>query len=241
MSVDRLVAVPGARPEVAELSSAPAPDGISVLIADGQILFRQALARLLMTQPGIRVVGDAGDGEEVFRLVQRFRPMVVLIDRDLPAPDAFETLARLAELEPAPHVILVTPRPNDAAELEALQLGARGIIAKDATAELLFKSIRLVVAGQYWVGRDSIAGLIRRVRARAVPRESRFGLTGRELELIDAVVSGCANTDIAAQLKISPKTVKHHLTRIFTKVGVSNRLELALFAMQHRLGSGRAH
>jgi DNA-binding NarL/FixJ family response regulator len=102
----------------------------------------------------------------------------------------------------------------------------------------LFKSIHMVAAGQYWAGRDSIAGLIQRMRGGA--GERTFGLTPRELELVEAVVAGCANNDIAADLKISPKTVKHHLTRIFAKLRVSNRLELALFAMHHRLRAPRS-
>jgi DNA-binding NarL/FixJ family response regulator len=241
MSLERQLAIPAAGSVHAEFPSSVPSAGITVLVADGQILFRQALARLLSMQPGISVVGHAGDGEEALRLVRRLRPAVALIAHDLPVLSGLETLAQIAAFEEPPHVIMVSSRTDDAADLEALQLGARGVIAKEATAELLFKSIRMVVAGQFWVGRDSIAGLVQRVRARATPAAVRFGLTTRELELVDAVVAGCANNDIAAQLKISPKTVKHHLTRIFAKVRVSNRLELALFALQNHLGSGRSH
>jgi two-component system nitrate/nitrite response regulator NarL len=242
MSLDRLTAVSAVSASVAGLAAAaPATEVITIVVADAQILFRQALARLLATQPGIRVVAEAGDGEDVLRVVHRLRPAVVLIDHNLPGLSALETLAQLTALERPPHVLMVTSRANDAEDLEALRLGARGVIAKDATAELLFKSIRMVVAGQYWVGRDSVAGLIQRMRHRDTEAAAPFGLTVRELELVDAVAAGCANNDIAAQLKISPKTVKHHLTRIFAKLRVSNRLELALFAVQHQLGSRRSH
>jgi two-component system nitrate/nitrite response regulator NarL len=128
--------------------------------------------------------------------------------------------------------------------VEALQRGARGVVMKQSATELLFKSIRMVVAGQYWVGRESVGGLIHMIQGRGETsategRDASFGLTPRELELVAAVVDGGANNDIATQLKISAKTVKHHLTKIYQKVGVSNRLELALFAIQHRFKDGR--
>jgi DNA-binding NarL/FixJ family response regulator len=213
---------------------------VTVFLADSQVLFRQALGRLLMTQPGIRVVGESGDGEDVIRRVQRLRPAVLLLAYDLPGLDGLETLTQLIKLEQPPHVIMIASRANDGDTMEALQRGARGVVAKDSPSELLFKSVRMVAAGQYWTGRDSIAGLIRRIRNRGEDQPpDAFGLTRRELELIEAVAAGCANNDIAEQLKISPKTVKHHLTRIFAKLRVSNRLELALFAMQHRLRAPR--
>ena len=115
---------------------------------------------------------------------------------------------------------------------------------KHAATELLFKSIHMVMAGRYWVGRDSVADLIERLRERraapvAMPSDPVFGLTPRELEMVTAVVAGCSNTEIADKLAISSKTVKHHLTNIFDKLGLSNRLELALFAVQHRFEAGR--
>jgi DNA-binding NarL/FixJ family response regulator len=101
--------------------------------------------------------------------------------------------------------------------------------------------MRAVMAGQYWVGRECVGELIDKMRERAAvpaePRRATFGLTARELEIVSTVVGGYANSDIAQKYSISVKTVKHHLTNIFDKLGVANRLELALFAVHHRLES----
>ena len=124
--------------------------------------------------------------------------------------------------------------------VEALQLGARGIVLKESATQLLLKSIRSVMAGQYWVGNESVSDLVTTLRDLMVPpreeaRKKTFGLTPRELEIISAIVAGYTNKDIAEKFSISEQTVKHHLTNIFDKLGVSNRLELALFAVNHHL------
>ena len=147
---------------------------------------------------------------------------------------------------PRIRTLILTAEVGDSDVTEALQLGARGVLMKHAATELLFKSIHMVMAGQYWVGRDSVADLIEMLRERravpvVMPSDPVFGLTPRELEMVSAVVAGCSNNDIADKLAISSKTVKHHLTNIFDKLGLSNRLELALFAVQHRFESGRFH
>ena len=111
---------------------------------------------------------------------------------------------------------------------------------KQSASELVFKSIRTVMAGQYWVGRECMGDVIERMRERASApspdlRRQTFGLTPRELEIISTVISGYGNNEIATKFSLSVKTVKHHLTNIFAKLGVANRLELALFAVHHRL------
>src|SRR5207237_8350743 len=130
--------------------------------------------------------------------------------------------------------LLMAAEITDAQIVEALQLGARGIVLKHSATELLFKSIRTVMTGQYWVGRDCVAELIAHLCGKpstAVPAPAHgvFGLTPRELDIVSTIVTGYTNDDIAQRFSISVKTVKHHLTNIFNKVGVSNRIELALF------------
>ena len=114
------------------------------------------------------------------------------------------------------------------------------MVLKETSTELLLKSIRSVVAGQYWVGREAVTDLVRVLRdlipaAGEEAKKKAFGLTPRELEVVSAIVLGYTNKDIARKFTISEDTVKHHLTNIFDKVGVSNRLELALFSIEHRL------
>ena len=128
---------------------------------------------------------------------------------------------------------------------QALQLGARGIVLKDAPTDILLKSIRAVTDGKFWVGENSVTDLVEILRTYLPPAggsggggknpKKNFGLTPRELEVVESIVSGFTNKEIAARYSISEQTVKHHLRNIFDKVGVSNRLELALFAINHRL------
>jgi two-component system, NarL family, nitrate/nitrite response regulator NarL len=124
--------------------------------------------------------------------------------------------------------------------LEALQLGARGVILKKRVAELV-PALDAVMRGQYWIESQSVSNVVQIVQqlAAATPQTSQpqnpFGLTARETEIISFITQGCMNRDIANSLSITEETVKRHLTNIFNKVGMSNRLELALFAIEHGL------
>jgi two-component system, NarL family, nitrate/nitrite response regulator NarL len=215
---------------------------ITVLIADDHALFREALRGLLDDHPDFQVVGDAGDGREAVRLARMLRPDVLLLDLHMPVMAGLEALEEISRLEPPVRTLIVASAASEEEVADALQSGARGIVMKNAAIELLFKSIRMVAAGQYWVGRECVGDLIHQIRQRQAGGEATapsYGLTPRELQLVAGVVSGCGNSEIAQQLQISAKTVKHHLTNIFNKLGVSNRLELALFALHHRIRVGR--
>jgi DNA-binding NarL/FixJ family response regulator len=215
---------------------------ISVLFADDHPLFRDAFRHLLETDPDVRVVGEASDGREAIRMVTDRRPDILLLDLVMPVMGGLETLRELSTLSTSTRTLILTAEVGDSDIVEALQLGARGVVMKQTASDLVFKSMRAVMAGQYWVGRECVGELIDKMRERAAvpaadPRRATFGLTARELEIVSTVVGGYANSDIAQKYSISVKTVKHHLTNIFDKLGVANRLELALFAVHHRLES----
>lgn len=216
---------------------------IRILIADDHPIFRHGLRALLEAEPDFQVVGEAADGAEVLEMVRQYRPEVLLLDLAMPRLTGMEALRELGSTlystgRPM-HVVLLTVAIEKKQIVEALQLGANGIVLKDAAALLLIRALRAVLLGQYWVGRESVADLVQYLRRASAPapvrRESGPSLTAREREILSEVVGGLTNREIAEKLSISEDTVKHHLSRVFDKVGVSHRLELAMFAVNHGL------
>ncbi|HEV3486925.1 MAG TPA: response regulator transcription factor [Vicinamibacterales bacterium] len=213
---------------------------IRVLIADDHPLFREAVRKLLESDPAFQVVAEVGTGREAVAAARELSPDIVLLDLLMPDTPGLAALPDLARLEPRVRTLVLSAEVGDADVVHALQLGARGVVLKHASTELLLKAIRSVVSGEYWIGRAYIADLIDRMRERvqrtgAVPQRPTFGLTPRQLEIASAIVEGATNQDIAQQFSISAKTVKYHLTNMFDKLGVSNRVELARFAVKQRL------
>jgi DNA-binding NarL/FixJ family response regulator len=213
---------------------------IRVVIADDHPLFREAVRKLLESDPDFEVVGEAGTGREAIDLARELSPDIVLLDLVMPDTPGLAALPELAALEPRVRTLVLSAEVGDSDVVHALQLGARGVVLKHASTELLLKAIRTVTTGQYWIGRAYVADLIENMRERtmrtgAVPRHPTFGLTPRQLEIASAIVEGATNRDIAQQFSISAKTVKYHLTNMFDKLGVSNRIELARFAIKQRL------
>jgi two-component system nitrate/nitrite response regulator NarL len=216
---------------------------VRILIADDHPIFRHGLRTLLESEPDFQIVGEASDGADVLEMVPRLRPDVLLLDLAMPRLAGMEALRELAasrgDSASGPRIVLLTVAIEKKQIVEALQLGAQGVVLKDAAAQLLIKALRAVLAGQYWVGRESVADLVqylRRISASTpAQRDDARLLTTREREILSAIVGGFTNREIAEKLTISEDTVKHHLSRIFDKVGVSNRLELAMYAVSHGL------
>jgi two-component system, NarL family, nitrate/nitrite response regulator NarL len=215
------------------------PSPIRVLIADGHTLFRDGLRKLVDGEEGFEVVGDAADGDLVVALARQAQADIILLSLNMPRLDGMNILRALGAAEIPARTLLLAEVSDREQIVEALKLGAYGIVTKDSTTQRLFDSIRCVMAGQYWIGRESVSDLVRALRAFAPaegqPRSREFGLTPRELEIVTLVVAGYSNPEIAQKCSISEQTVKHHMSNIFDKLGVSNRLELALFAVNHRL------
>ena len=211
-----------------------------ILIADDHPIFRDGLKRLLEAERGFKVIGEACDGVEAVSLVRQLRPEILLLDLAMPRRPGLQALRELSTESFSVRVILLTAAAEKEQIVEALQLGARGVVLKDSATQILLKAIHAVMNGEYWVGRESVSNLVQYLRSlidssSAASRQKRYGLTPRELEIISAVVAGYANKEIAEHFKISEDTVKHHLSNIFDKLGVSTRLELALFAVNQSI------
>ena len=214
---------------------------IRILIADDHAILRDGLKKLLASSPDFEVVGEAADGGRAIKLARELKPDILLLDLAM-QPSGFDTLKALSQDSIPVSTIVLTAAIEKPQAVEVLLLGARGIVLKESATAVLLKCIHAVADGQYWVGSEAVADMVKLIRELQTPAKRRqapkFGLTPRELQVISSIVSGCTNKDIAAAYKVSEDTVKHHLTNIFDKLGVSNRLELAAFATHHRLLEG---
>lgn len=215
------------------------PSLVRIVLADHEQIFRAGLKLLLGSEPGFVVVGEAGTGLQTLRMVRALHPDVLLVDPALPY-GGLNILKKLAAMPEPVRTIALTSSVDEETLLGALQHGARGVILKEAATALLFKSIRAVIADEYWVGRRAIGPLVDRMRRLTQQQDTaqhakRFRLTGREMDIVTAVAGGESNKDIALRFALSQDTVKHHVSHVFDKLGVSSRLELAVFAINHEL------
>jgi DNA-binding NarL/FixJ family response regulator len=219
-----------------------AQEPIRIVIADDHPLVRDGLRRLFELQPGFVVVGEAGDGVEAVLRTKDLKPDVLLLDLAMPRLNGLEVLKELSESARDVRTVLLTAAIEREETVQALRLGARGVVLKESATQLLYKCVRAVMAGEFWVGHERVEDLmqmllqVERAPGRDAPPASR--LTPRELQVIAAIVEGASNKDIGKELGLSEQTVKNHLSSIFDKLGVSTRLELALYAVHHRLLSG---
>jgi DNA-binding NarL/FixJ family response regulator len=213
-------------------------------------MFRSSLRHLLTAPPsvihdvygvhvgaGFQVVGEAGSGEETVSVVQSVRPDLLLLDLSMPRMSGLDALVEMAADRESMRTILLAGVIEKAHLLTAVQLGVGGVVIKDSTTELLFEAIVSVMGGRFWLGQTLVSDLIELVRtlsqtAGSAASKPGLGLTRREREVLALVISGCTNRQIATQFSVSEETIKHHLTRMFDKVGASNRLELAMKATQ---------
>ena len=223
------------------------------MIADDESMFRTCLRQLLAVPPsivedvygsdvgaGFDVIGEAATGQETIDTVRALKPELLLLDLSMPRLSGLEVLRQLQADEAPPRTVILSGGLDQSQLLTAIQLGARGLVPKQSATEELFEAIRCVVAGQSWIAPALVTCLMDALRTRVdpasvAPPPPAFGLTPREREVLSLVVEGCGNKEIALRLAVSEETVKHHLTRMFDKVGAGNRLELALAATRHDL------
>ncbi len=212
---------------------------IRIVIADDHPVVRIGVKNMLQSDGGLDVIGEASDGDEAITGTLELLPDILLLDLQMPRLPGLEAMRAIMSGSPSVKILLLTSTITTQQIIEALQIGARGIVLKDALADHLTTAIRAVSSGDYWIGGKRVVNLVgalhELMQQAAVPERKTYGLTPRELEVVGCIVEGCSNRDIAKQFSISEETVKRHLSNIFDKTGVSTRLELALFAIAHQL------
>jgi DNA-binding NarL/FixJ family response regulator len=222
---------------------------IRIVVADDHPIFRDGLCKLLSLEEDFEVVAQASDGRQVLEVLQQLEPDILLLDLKMPGMDGLATLQRLQATKNKTRVIVLTASDDKNEFVQAMKLGTSGIVLKQTATDLLIKSIRKVHDGEIWLDSHTTAEVIRRfvsadetapIPHQAAPRErERSPLSQREREIVALVAQGFKNKEMAEKMFISEQTVKNHLHNIFDKLGVSDRLELALYAIHNNLHTGR--
>jgi DNA-binding NarL/FixJ family response regulator len=225
--------------------SVPTTDKIRIAIADDHPIFRDGLCRLLSLEEDFVVVAQVNDGLQVSEVLRQYEPDILLLDLNMPGLSGLATLQRVQAANSKTRVILLTASDNQNEFVQALKLGSCGIVQKQTATELLVDSIRRVHAGELWMDSRTTTAVIQRfvspgdlpgpASSAAHRDQSRSPLSPREREIVHLTAQGFKNGDIAAKLSLSEQTVKNHMHNIFHKLGVSDRLELVLHAVEHRL------
>jgi DNA-binding NarL/FixJ family response regulator len=210
-----------------------------VVVVDDQEVVRSAFAALLATQPDFSVVGAAADGAQAVRVSAELRPDVVLMDIRMPVMDGIEATRRIVAADSRPRVLVLTTFDLDEHVYDALDAGASGFLLKDVTAERLFDAVRVIAAGDALlapgVTRRLVAEFARRRPRATTPSAALDGLTPRERDVLVLVAEGLSNPEIAARLVIGEETVKTHVSRVLTKLGLRDRTQAVVLAYESGL------
>jgi two-component system, NarL family, nitrate/nitrite response regulator NarL len=210
---------------------------IRILVADDHEIFRDGLRKLLDGTDEVSIVGEASNGNECIQMIEKLKPDIVLLDLRMPEKDGLAVLEEVNFDSGPTRVIVLTAAEDDRDVVRAMRLGARGVVLKQSATDLLLKSIRKVFEGEIWLDNRMTAEVVNAFKksAEAGQRRDKPLLSDREREIVGLVAQGFRNREIGEKLFISEQTVKNHLHNIFDKLGVSDRLELALYAIHHRL------
>jgi len=215
---------------------------IKVVIADDHALFRDGLRKILSVERDILVVGEAANGDEVPKVVERMKPDVMLLDLKMPKGDVVQNLLEIAARSPATRVLILTAFSDEEHVLNAAKGGAKGYVPKGVPSATLVQAIKSVCNGGVWIDKEIPSWEIFEEIAQAQSKEqthevnpqiseSISALTKREMEILRLVSEGLTNEEIGKKIFISEKTVKTHLTNIFDKLKVNNRFKAALMLM----------
>lgn len=218
-----------------------APETIRILIVDDHLVVRAGLHMLIENEPGMRVVAMAGNSGEALELATRESPDLIILDLDLGGQSALSFLPELRDASKTARILVLTGLRDTEAHQEAVRLGAMGVVLKEHAAEVLIKAIEKVHAGELWLDRPTMGRMLRemtRQEQTVDPEIAKIAsLTQREREVITLIAEGLKNKQIAERLFISETTVTHHLSSIYSKLGVADRLELVIYAFANKIAS----
>ena len=220
------------------LSSGGDQEPIRVIIVDDQELFRRGLKMLMDSEPGLDVVGDAGDGAAGIELASAVAPDVVLLDVRMPKVSGIEACVAIKEAVPAAKIVMLTVSDEESDLYEAVKSGASGYLLKDSSIEEVAQAIRVVADGQSLISPSMAVKLIDEFKQMSQPDRgptTTFRLTERELEVLRLVAQGLNNKDIAKRLFISENTVKNHVRNLLEKLQLHSRMEAVLYAVREKL------
>jgi DNA-binding NarL/FixJ family response regulator len=210
---------------------------IKLLIADDHAIFRDVLRKLLESDSEIAIVGEARNGAECIKKLGELKPDILLLDLRMPDKNGLAVLEEVNFDTISTSVIVLTAAEDNRDLVRAMRLGARGVIPKESAIDLLVKCIHRVHAGEIWLDSRVTAEMVNALSAssKSGARSEKPLLSEREMEVVQLIAQGVQNKEIGKKLLISEQTVKNHLLNIFDKLGVSDRVELMLYAIHHRL------
>lgn len=211
---------------------------VRVLVVDDQELFRRGLTMLLAAEPGIDVVGEAGDGDDGAALAESVAPDVVLLDIRMPKRSGLEACSTIKQTVPSAKIIMLTVSDEEADLYEAVKSGASGYLLKDSSIEEVSQAVRVVADGQSLISPSMAVKLIDEFKQMSRPERENPGglrLTERELEVLRLVARGLNNREVAKQLFISENTVKNHVRNILEKLQLHSRMEAVMYAVREKL------
>lgn len=223
-----------------EQSTSQAPP-IKVVVVDDHPFFRQGVRDVLNQEADIEVIAESGDGQEALELLHNIQPDVVLMDVNLPTMNGLQVTQKLKSQHPKINVIILTAYDDEEQIYHAIRIGASAYFAKDVTPSLLLDTVRTVSQGYYVIdGKRMTSGqaeqwlleLYRRYGLK--PEDTTFSpLTDREMEILELIIEGLSNKEIASRLNISQQTVKNHVTSILAKLNLADRTQAAIYALRH--------
>jgi len=221
-----------------EESAPTVREPVRVLVVDDQELFRRGLTMLLAVEPGIEVVGEAGDGVEGTALAESAAPDVVLLDVRMPKRSGIEACLAIKEGVPSAKIIMLTVSDEEADLYEAVKSGASGYLLKDSSIEEVAQAVRVVADGQSLISPSMAIKLIDEFKQMSKPEKAAgpgLRLTERELDVLRLVAQGHSNKEIAARLYISENTVKNHVRNMLEKLQLHSRMEAVMYAVRENL------